>query len=188
MKIYNFAALTLIAITTSSCFDSEAVKVVIVDKSINKNLLSQNNNAKINHKVEKTKTKIASKNVKLKNDKKTLKTNQNWITPINAKILKGFSNDSQGITFDSQENQSVVAIADGIVVYSGNSLKSYGFMVIIKHKYGFYSHYMFNKKSLVGVGDNVNQGDKLAITGKNKFYLSMKKFTTVLNPSKYIKL
>jgi murein DD-endopeptidase MepM/ murein hydrolase activator NlpD len=46
---------------------------------------------------------------------------------------------------------------------------------------------MFTQKSMVSVGDKVKQGENIAITGASKFYLSMKKFTTAVNPATYIK-
>jgi lipoprotein NlpD len=179
----------------SSCSDDKVNRVVIVDKSINK---YQNNNIN-NLAIKDKKLLVADKNIAAKltssNKNITQKTikksnekikNQQWISPIDAIVFKGFSTNNKGITFDNKDNQSVVAIADGEVVYSGNSLKSFGYMIIIKHKYGFYSHYMFNKKTIVDVGSKVLQGKKIAITGKSKFHLSMKKFTTSVNPSKYI--
>lgn len=168
---------TLILIILSfglfSCFDKNNKKTVVViqDKSFNK---THSQDAKVK--------KIAKKSIK----KSRIIDKKSWKKPINSKIYRSFSNANQGITFDSVSNMNIFAVASGSVVYSGDNLKSYGFMVILKHKYGFYSHYMFTEKSLVGVGDKVTQGQEIAITGNNKFHFSMKKFTTTINPEKYI--
>jgi lipoprotein NlpD len=191
--MFKKISIVLAVVLLQSCMESTPTRVVIVDKSFNDKKfieLSRHTTAdtKSQNITSKNTTKITKKvtPIKRKNNKKVASTTL-WISPIDAPIFKTFAKNNQGITFDSKNNQSIRAIADGMVVYSSNSLKSYGVMVIIKHKYGFYSHYMFTQKSMVSVGDKVKQGENIAITGASKFYLSMKKFTTAVNPATYIK-
>lgn len=170
-----------LALLLSSCFESAPVRVHIVDKSfIETNFLQDLSDIK-KHQVQKSKSSKNSKTATNNTQKNT-----QWVTPIHANIFKKFSTTNKGITFNSRENQDIYAIADGKVVYSSNSLKSYGVMIIVKHNYGFYSHYMFNNTTLVAVGDEVFKGQKIATSGKSKFYLRMKKFTHIVNPEKYI--
>jgi lipoprotein NlpD len=58
-----------------------------------------------------------------------------------------------------------VASAPGKVVYSGNSLKGYGELVIIKHNQAFLSAYAHNKRRLVDEGVTVRAGQKIAELG-----------------------
>jgi lipoprotein NlpD len=192
--MFKKISIVLAVVLLQSCMESTPTRVVIVDKSFNdkkfielsRHIIADTKSQNI---TSKNTTKITKKvtPIKHKSNKKIVASTTPWISPIDAPIFKTFAKNNQGITFDSKNNQSIRAIADGMVVYSSNSLKSYGVMVIIKHKYGFYSHYMFTQKSMVSVGDKVKQGENIAITGASKFYLSMKKFTTAVNPATYIK-
>jgi lipoprotein NlpD len=192
--MFKKISIVLAVVLLQSCMESTPTRVVIVDKSFSdKKFIELSHHTiadtKSQNITSKNTTKITKKvtPIKRKSNKKIVASTTPWISPIDAPIFKTFAKNNQGITFDSKNNQSIRAIADGMVVYSSNSLKSYGVMVIIKHKYGFYSHYMFTQKSMVSVGDKVKQGENIAITGASKFYLSMKKFTTAVNPATYIK-
>jgi lipoprotein NlpD len=192
--MFKKISIALVIVLLQSCMESTPTRVVIVDKSFSdKKFIELSHHTiadtKSQNITSKNTTKITKKvtPIKRKSNKKIVASTTPWISPIDAPIFKTFAKNNQGITFDSKNNQSIRAIADGMVVYSSNSLKSYGVMVIIKHKYGFYSHYMFTQKSMVSVGDKVKQGENIAITGASKFYLSMKKFTTAVNPATYIK-
>jgi hypothetical protein len=98
----------------SSCSDDKVNRVVIVDKSINK---YQNNNIN-NLAIKDKKLLVADKNIAAKltssNKNITQKTikksnekikNQQWISPIDAIVFKGFSTNNKGITFDNKDNQ-----------------------------------------------------------------------------------
>lgn len=65
--------------------------------------------------------------------------------------------------------KSIVATADGTVVYakyhSGSSLGSFGKLVIIYHGNGIYSYYAHCSSLKVKAGDEVQQGDKIAVSG-----------------------
>ncbi len=54
--------------------------------------------------------------------------------------------------------------ADGTVTYVGNSIKSYGEMVIVKHGTDYLSVYANNGKVLVHEGQQVQRGERLATT------------------------
>ena len=91
------------------------------------------------------------------------------------------------LLFNTKPGQEVRAIRDGIITYSGNKMKSFGKMLIIKHPLGFYSSYTQNQSLKVERGDQVKKGQIIALTGINDFYFEMKKFKTPINPLKYLK-
>lgn len=70
----------------------------------------------------------------------------------------------EGIDFASNENTRVVAVASGIVTWSGPS-SGYGNLVEIKHGGGYVTRYGHNRKNLVAVGDKVEKGQPIAIMG-----------------------
>ena len=59
------------------------------------------------------------------------------------------------------------ASAAGTVVYSGDGLKGYGELIIVKHDDRWLSAYGHNRKRLVAEGEQVNAGQKIAEIGRN---------------------
>ncbi|BBB23543.1 conserved hypothetical protein [Isorropodon fossajaponicum endosymbiont JTNG4] len=175
----KFLALEFILLLMTGCFSSQQ-EVIIVEKSINLQNISQqkltNNSSNTKKRKEKTTKKINKK------------TNR-WSIPVKGNISKTFStkNKHLGLTFDTKIGQNVRAIRDGEVVYVGNKMKSHGKMIIIRHPFGFYSSYTQNKDLIVENGDTVTKGQIIAITNKIPFYFEMKKFKQPINPIKYLK-
>lgn len=95
---------------------------------------------------------------------------KSWKWPVQGRILRGFvSNDParNGLDIAGREGQPVVASASGTVVYSGNGLIGFGELIIIKHSDRMLSAYAHNRVRLVGEGEQVNAGQKIAEVGRN---------------------
>ncbi|MCB1985958.1 MAG: peptidoglycan DD-metalloendopeptidase family protein [Burkholderiales bacterium] len=88
-----------------------------------------------------------------------------WIWPATGKLLSSFSNNSKGLKIGGQVGQSILATAAGEVVYSGNGLRGYGNLIIIKHDDALLSAYAHNSQLLVKEGETVVQGQKIAEMG-----------------------
>ncbi|MDR4513066.1 peptidoglycan DD-metalloendopeptidase family protein [Nitrosomonas sp.] len=88
-----------------------------------------------------------------------------WIWPATGTLLSPFSNNSKGLKISGQEGQPILATAAGEVVYSGNGLRGYGNLIIIKHDEALLSAYAHNSKLLVKEGETVVQGQKIAEMG-----------------------
>jgi hypothetical protein len=59
----------------------------------------------------------------------------------------------------------VYATADGKVTYAGWNNGGYGYLVIIEHENGFSTYYAHNSRVLVSVGDIVERGHHIAVSG-----------------------
>ncbi|MGE0581830.1 MAG: M23 family metallopeptidase [Steroidobacteraceae bacterium] len=70
----------------------------------------------------------------------------------------------KGIDFASQAGSDVVAVAAGVVTWSGER-SGYGNLVEINHGNGFVTRYGHNSQTLVAVGDTVQRGDTIAQVG-----------------------
>lgn len=88
-----------------------------------------------------------------------------WIWPVRGKLLSSFSSNSKGLKIGGQVGQSILATAAGEVVYSGNGLRGYGNLIIIKHDDALLSAYAHNSQLLVKEGETVVQGQKIAEMG-----------------------
>ena len=70
-----------------------------------------------------------------------------------------------GILIAGQVGQDIRAACAGRVVYSGNGLRSYGNLIIIKHSENLLSAYAHNRESLVREGEEVAAGQLIARMG-----------------------
>jgi murein DD-endopeptidase MepM/ murein hydrolase activator NlpD len=70
----------------------------------------------------------------------------------------------KGIDFAGREGAEVVAVASGVVIWSGQRY-GYGQMVEINHGNGYVTRYAHNVDNLVAVGDTVKRGQVIARMG-----------------------
>jgi lipoprotein NlpD len=90
----------------------------------------------------------------------------NWQWPARGTISGEFSNLNKGININGYMGQPIYATAAGKVVYSGNGLRGYGNLIIIKHNSTYLSAYAHNSVVYVKAGDWVRSGQKIAEMGK----------------------
>lgn len=88
-----------------------------------------------------------------------------WMWPAHGKVIQSFSSTNKGIDIASTLGEPVYAAAPGKVVYSGNGLRAYGNLVIIKHDHSYMSTYAHNSQLLVKEGQWVKKGQKIAEMG-----------------------
>ncbi len=113
-----------------------------------------------------------------------------WSWPAKGKVIARFDRVS-GLNISGKEGQPVVASASGKVVYSGNGLKGYGQLIIIKHDDKFLSAYAHNKRVLVNQGDRVFSGQKIAemgntTTGAPQLHFEIRRNGEPVDPEKYL--
>src|SRR5882757_62108 len=86
------------------------------------------------------------------------------ITTYGAKT-NGKSND--GINLAVPEGTPVKAAEDGVVAYSGNELKGYGNLVLVRHSNGYVTAYAHASELLVKRGDTIKRGQVIAKSGQS---------------------
>lgn len=91
-----------------------------------------------------------------------------WQAPTKGRIVQPYNTTTKGVDVQGKEGQVIVAAADGKVAYSGNGLKGYGNLVIIKHDDGYLTAYSHNKVNVVKEGDTVKRGQKIAELGRTE--------------------
>jgi len=118
-----------------------------------------------------------------------------WSLPATGKLIGQFSEaaNRKGIDIAGKLGQPVMASASGRVVYSGNGLRGYGKLIIIKHNSTYLSAYAHNEKILVKEGQKVTRGQKIALMGNTdasqvELHFEVRRFGKPVDPAKYLPL
>ncbi|MEM9334980.1 MAG: M23 family metallopeptidase [Pseudomonadota bacterium] len=97
-----------------------------------------------------------------------------------------------GVDFAGKEGDPIVAVADGVVSYSGDRY-GYGLLVEVRHGNGYATRYAHNSENLVAVGDEVRKGQVVARMGKTgratgpNLHFEVLKDGRRVNPVKFIR-
>ncbi|WP_076586101.1 peptidoglycan DD-metalloendopeptidase family protein [Vibrio ostreicida] len=117
-----------------------------------------------------------------------------WLWPTKGRVIRNFSAGDQGnkgIDIAGQRGQPVSSSASGTVVYSGNALRGYGNLVIIKHNDNYLSAYAHNERLLVHEGQSVKAGQKVATMGSSgtssvRLHFEIRYQGKSVNPNRYL--
>lgn len=120
----------------------------------------------------------------------------NW--PVSGSLLYRFGEPQEGvlrwkgIVIKAKEGTKVKAIADGRVILA-SWLQGYGFIVVIEHGKGDMTLYGYNQRVLVNVGDNIDEGQEIALVGTSggqgsaSLYFEVRRDGRALDPSVWLK-
>lgn len=113
--------------------------------------------------------------------------------PARGRIIEGFkAGGNDGINIAVPAGTSVRAAESGVVVYSGDGLKGYGNLVLIKHPNGFVSAYANNGELDVKRGEQVKRGQIIAKSGDTgnvnapQLHFELRKGSTPVDPTQYL--
>lgn len=123
----------------------------------------------------------------------TLEDKLDWQWPTKGK-LENLFNETQGqkgIDIIGALGQEIKAAGPGKVIYSGEDLKGYGRLVIIKHNNSYLSVYAHNKELLVKEGQVITKGQKIATMGdsgtdKVKLHFEIRKQGQSVDPTTFL--
>ena len=111
------------------------------------------------------------------------------ITAYGAKA-NGKSND--GINLAVPEGTPVKAADDGVVAYSGNELKGYGNLVLIRHANGYVTAYAHASELMVKRGDTIKRGQVIAKSGQSgevqspQLHFEIRKGSSPVDPLQFL--
>ncbi|QPF94924.1 LysM peptidoglycan-binding domain-containing M23 family metallopeptidase [Bradyrhizobium commune] len=111
------------------------------------------------------------------------------ITSYGAKT-NGKSND--GINVAVPEGTPVKAAEDGVVAYSGNELKGYGNLVLVRHSNGYVTAYAHASELLVKRGDPIKRGQVIAKSGQSgevaspQLHFEIRKGSSPVDPLQFL--
>lgn len=107
--------------------------------------------------------------------KKAFKTSTNravkaWGWPTQGKLISRYSlteDGNKGIDIANKRGTSILAAADGKVIYTGSALRGFGKLVIVKHSENFLSAYAHNEEIVVKEQQTVKKGQIVARMGNS---------------------
>jgi murein DD-endopeptidase MepM/ murein hydrolase activator NlpD len=113
--------------------------------------------------------------------------------PARGRIIQGFkAGGNDGINISVPAGTSVRAAEAGVVVYSGDGLKGYGNLVLVKHPNGFVTAYGNNSELDVKRGEQVKRGQVIAKSGDTgnvnapQLHVELRKGSTPVDPTNYL--
>lgn len=105
--------------------------------------------------------------------------------------ISGLAHQHRGIDFAGPRGTPVLAVADGVVIFSGRD-GGYGNKVLVDHGSGYTTLYAHNHRNLVKVGDRVRAGEQLAEMGRtgsatgNHVHFEVWRNGVAVNPRQYL--
>ena len=111
-----------------------------------------------------------------------------WQNPLaGASIGKAFSSSTRGVELQGSANQTVVAAADGQVIFSGNGPRGSGKLVVVHHSPNLLTASSNGDNLIVKEQERVKRGQSLARLGSaGKLHFEVRENGTPVNPSNYI--
>jgi murein DD-endopeptidase MepM/ murein hydrolase activator NlpD len=117
--------------------------------------------------------------------------------PVRGKVITGYGASTNGKANDGinvavPEGTPVKAAEDGVVTYSGNELKGYGNLVLIKHGNGYVTAYAHASELLVKRGDTIKRGQVIAKSGQTgevgspQLHFEIHKGTAPVDPLQFL--
>ncbi len=117
--------------------------------------------------------------------------------PVRGKVITGYgaktngkSND--GINLAVPEGTPVKAAEDGVVAYSGNELKGYGNLILVRHSNGYVTAYAHASELLVKRGDTIKRGQIIAKSGQSgevgspQLHFEIRKGSSPVDPLQFL--
>jgi lipoprotein NlpD len=115
-----------------------------------------------------------------------------WIWPGKGNVIAEFDEvKNKGVDISGSAGDTVVAAADGKVVYAGAGLRGYGNLIILKHNNTYLTAYAHNQSLMVKEDQSVKKGQKIAEMGSSdadrvKLHFEVRRQGKPVDPLKYL--
>ncbi|MHA7772734.1 peptidoglycan DD-metalloendopeptidase family protein [Roseibium sp. M-1] len=117
--------------------------------------------------------------------------------PVRGRIISDFGakpggGKNEGVNLAVPEGTPVHSADDGTVIYSGNELKGYGNLILVRHDGGWVSAYAHNSELKVKRGDTIRRGDVVALAGATgsvnqpQLHFELRQGNKPVDPLKYL--
>jgi len=117
--------------------------------------------------------------------------------PVRGKVITSYGaktngKGNDGINLAVPEGTPVKAAEDGVVAYSGNELKGYGNLVLVRHSNGYVTAYAHASELLVKRGDTIKRGQIIAKSGQSgevgspQLHFEIRKGSSPVDPLQFL--
>ena len=125
------------------------------------------------------------------------RSSKKFLWPVRGRIAVGYGphgkgRHNDGINILAPRGAPVRAVENGIVAYSGNELRGFGNLLLIRHAGGWTSAYAHNQVLLVRAGDRVRRGQVISKVGKSgsvrrpQLHFELRRGKHAVNPARYM--
>lgn len=119
-----------------------------------------------------------------------------WPVPNFYKVSSHFGprgmKHHDGIDIPAPRGTPIVAVDDGVVIYSDDGIRGYGNMIVLAHGDEIFTVYAHNKKNKVDKGDKVRKGEVIGLVGNTgrstgpHLHFEIRVKNKVRNPAQYL--
>jgi murein DD-endopeptidase MepM/ murein hydrolase activator NlpD len=93
-----------------------------------------------------------------------------FLWPVRGRVIADFGSSSggqrnDGLNIVAPSGTPILAAADGTVSYSGNEVRSYGNLMLVRHDSGYVTAYAHADHFVVGKGEYVSKGQIIGYVG-----------------------
>ncbi|MCC8943486.1 M23 family metallopeptidase, partial [Bradyrhizobium sp. Arg68] len=117
--------------------------------------------------------------------------------PVRGKVITAYGSKTNGKVNDGinvavPEGTPVKAAEDGVVAYSGNELKGYGNLVLVRHSNGYVTAYAHASEIMVKRGDTIKRGQVIAKSGQSgevgspQLHFEIRKGSSPVDPLQFL--
>ena len=117
--------------------------------------------------------------------------------PVRGRVIAAYGaktsgKQNDGINVAVPEGTPVKAAEDGVVTYSGNELKGYGNLVLVRHSNGYVTAYAHASELMVKRGETIKRGQIIAKAGQTgevsspQLHFEIRQGSTPVDPSKFL--
>ena len=125
------------------------------------------------------------------------RSGKGFLWPVKGKVLSSYGGKSEGLQNDginiaAPRGAPVRAAENGVVAYSGNELRGFGNLLLLKHSGGWVTAYAHNDTLLVKRGDKIKKGQTIAKVGSSgsvqnpQLHFELRKGKKAIDPIKYL--
>jgi len=120
-----------------------------------------------------------------------------FLWPVRGRVSVGFGPRGKGLHNDginilAPRGTVVRAAENGVVAYSGNQLRGFGNLLLIKHAGGWTSAYAHNQTVLVKAGQRVRKGQSISRVGRSgsvlhpQLHFELRRGRRAVDPLRYL--
>ena len=117
--------------------------------------------------------------------------------PVRGRVIAAYGaktngKQNDGINVAVPEGTPVKAAEDGVVAYSGNELKGYGNLILVRHANGYVTAYAHASELMVKRGDTIKRGQVIAKSGQSgevgspQLHFEIRKGSSPVDPLQFL--